>query len=456
MFEQAGGYLAERVTDLRSVRDRVVARADRPARAGGARAGPPVGDRRPGPRSRRHRRARPGQRPRDRHRAGRTDRPHRDHRRAARACRAWSACAGATALRGRRRTSRSTPPPAPSRVDPDDARRAELDRRAAVEAALASDTAPGGTADGRAVALLANIGTAEDAARVAGGRVEGVGLFRTEVLFLDEHDRADAGGAGGASTRACCARSAAARSSSARSTPVPTSRWRSPRSPTRRTRRSACAATALVRTHPELLDTQLAALARAAAGDRRRRRGSWRRWSRRPPRRGRSPTRARAAGVATVGVMIEVPAAALRAPRDPRRGRLRVPRHQRPRAVHDGDRPAARRAGRPARPVAAGRARPRRRDRARPGSSARKPVGVCGESATDPLLALVLVGLGRDQPVDVRRGGPRRPVRAAAATRPRECADHGAPPRSRHRRLPRGAPRSSSRCTRTCARRLGV
>ena len=130
-------------------------------------------------------------------------------------------------------------------LDPDDDRRAEVVRaRAAVEtrAGVGHRTRrapPTGTPS----TLLANIGTAEDAERVAGGGVEGVGLFRTEVLFLETRDGADAGRAGRGLRAACCGRSATARSSSARSTPAPTSRWRSPRSPTRRTRRSACAAT---------------------------------------------------------------------------------------------------------------------------------------------------------------------------------------------------------------------
>lgn len=53
------------------------------------------------------------------------------------------------------------------------------------EAALAESTGPGKTADGYPVNLLANIGTADDAESAAEGDVEGTGLFRTEFLFLD-------------------------------------------------------------------------------------------------------------------------------------------------------------------------------------------------------------------------------------------------------------------------------
>ncbi len=52
-------------------------------------------------------------------------------------------------------------------------------------AALAGGTGNGATKDGYPVALLANIGTADDALKAARMAVEGVGLFRTEFLFLD-------------------------------------------------------------------------------------------------------------------------------------------------------------------------------------------------------------------------------------------------------------------------------
>ena len=109
MFEQAGGYLAERVTDLRS-RPRPRGRGARmglPAPGVPALDRPSV-DRRQGPRARRHGRARPGQRARDRHRARRPHRPHRDHRRAARAPvhRAGRRCDGARGRRGRGRRRR--------------------------------------------------------------------------------------------------------------------------------------------------------------------------------------------------------------------------------------------------------------------------------------------------------------------------------------------------------------
>ena len=71
-------------------------------------------------------------------------------------------------------------------VDPDRADAAAAVAAADVAAAaMAGWTGPGGTADGHAVSILANVadGTAARAARQA--PVEGVGLFRTELCFLD-------------------------------------------------------------------------------------------------------------------------------------------------------------------------------------------------------------------------------------------------------------------------------
>lgn len=52
------------------------------------------------------------------------------------------------------------------------------------EAVLADSSGPGMTRDGKRVALLANIGGIEDAVAAGKADVEGVGLFRTEFLFL--------------------------------------------------------------------------------------------------------------------------------------------------------------------------------------------------------------------------------------------------------------------------------
>ncbi len=52
------------------------------------------------------------------------------------------------------------------------------------EVALADSHGPGMTKDGKRVALLANIGGVEDAVAAGQADVEGVGLFRTEFVFL--------------------------------------------------------------------------------------------------------------------------------------------------------------------------------------------------------------------------------------------------------------------------------
>ena len=72
------------------------------------------------------------------------------------------------------------------RVSPSDSEvsdaRQRIERRAAVAAAPITD---GRLADGTRVPLLANLGSPKDAAAAVGLGAEGVGLFRTEFLFLD-------------------------------------------------------------------------------------------------------------------------------------------------------------------------------------------------------------------------------------------------------------------------------
>lgn len=388
MFEQAGGYLAERVTDLRSVRDRVVARtlglpdpgvphldvpsvvvardlapADTAALdltrvlAIVTELGGPTG----------HTAIIAGQLglPCVVRVAGATDL-------ADGTVVAVDAAAGTV------------------QPDPDDAVRRALDARRAAADALAADTGPGATADGHAVALLANIGTAADAERVGAG-AEGVGLFRTEVLFLERtqaptvDEQADAYAA---ALRAMGDRKVVVRTLDAGADkPLAFATQPDEENPALGVRGYR-----LVGPHPELLDAQLTALARAQEAT------------------GATPwvmapmvatadeardfaARARAAGVATVGVMVEVPAAALRA----RDVLAEVD------FVSIGTNDLAQYA------MATDRLRGELADlldiwqpavldlvagTARAGQDAGKPVGVCGESAGDPLMALVLVGLG--------------------------------------------------------------
>jgi phosphotransferase system enzyme I (PtsI) len=71
--------------------------------------------------------------------------------------------------------------------DADEARRLVDEARVAHEA-LARWTGPGRTADGTAVKLLANVADGSSAGTAAAGPVEGVGLFRTELCFLNRKD----------------------------------------------------------------------------------------------------------------------------------------------------------------------------------------------------------------------------------------------------------------------------
>ncbi len=68
----------------------------------------------------------------------------------------------------------------------------EADRRGAADreqrAALAAWTGPGRTKDGAPVKLLANVADGESARKAVTQPVEGVGLFRTELCFLNRQD----------------------------------------------------------------------------------------------------------------------------------------------------------------------------------------------------------------------------------------------------------------------------
>lgn len=74
-------------------------------------------------------------------------------------------------------------------VNPDEAEIEQLRVRSRRRAeALAGSSGEGATRDGYKVALLANIGNADDAARAGAMDLEGSGLFRTEFMFLDRDE----------------------------------------------------------------------------------------------------------------------------------------------------------------------------------------------------------------------------------------------------------------------------
>ena len=274
-------------------------------------------------------------------------------------------------------------------VAPDEATREAIALRMERHRALATDTAPGATSDGHPIQLLANIGGVADARSAAGKAVEGVGLFRTEFVFLDaaaEPGVAEQTGIYREVLKAFTGRKVVVRTLDAgadkpahESNPALGQR-----------------AYRLVRSVPHLMEHQLRALAAAiddcpdteawvmapmisTAGEA----ADFRR-------------RADEAGLgarARIGVMVEVPAVALCADQ--------VLQHVDFVSIGTNDlaqytMAADRELGalsdlidrwQPAvlRLVEA---------TARAGAASGTPVGVCGESASDPLMALVLCGLG--------------------------------------------------------------
>ena len=70
-------------------------------------------------------------------------------------------------------------------IDPSpEHQRAAVEQAAADKARIAAASGPGHTADGTPVQLLVNIGTVDDAVKAGPVDSEGVGLFRTEFMYL--------------------------------------------------------------------------------------------------------------------------------------------------------------------------------------------------------------------------------------------------------------------------------
>ncbi|ABW16399.1 phosphoenolpyruvate-protein phosphotransferase [Parafrankia sp. EAN1pec] len=250
---------------------------------------------------------------------------------------------------------------------------------------------PGRTADGRPVQLLLNIGSAKDLRGDVAATAEGVGLFRTEFLFLNRRvaptpdEQRDAYQA---VFRAAGSRKVVVRTLDAGADkPLPFLSLPDEPNPALGVRGYRT-----VWLRPEVLDTQLGAIADAAAAC------DADVWVMAPmvstpPEAEAFAAAARGHGLATTGVMVEVPAAALRA------GRmldtvdfLSVGTNDLGQYTLAADRQSGHLADllspwQPAllRLVA---------DCAAAGEASGKPVGVCGEAAADPLLAAVLVGLG--------------------------------------------------------------
>jgi phosphoenolpyruvate-protein phosphotransferase (PTS system enzyme I) len=271
------------------------------------------------------------------------------------------------------------------RPDPEEE---EIARARTTPAAALTATGPGATRDGRPVPLLANVGGPQDVPAALARGAEGVGLFRTEFLFLDrttapgEDEQVAAYRAVLEAFPQVVVRTLDAGADKPLAFLPPPAPEPNPALGERGLR--------MARRHPEVLETQLRSLARAAEGlpvelkvmapmvaDAAEAR--------------RFAEMCRAAGIVRAGVMIEIPAAALRA-RDLARevdffslgtndlaqyafaadrqvgalGALQDPWQP---ALLDLVALAAEGAG-------------------------ETPCGVCGEAAGDPALACVLTGLG--------------------------------------------------------------
>ncbi|MFI6814395.1 phosphoenolpyruvate--protein phosphotransferase [Nonomuraea sp. NPDC050328] len=261
---------------------------------------------------------------------------------------------------------------------------------AAERTRLSGSRGPGRTADGHPVKLLLNIGSAADLeVEDLGAGAEGVGLFRTELLYLGRRSTPgfDEQVAAYAAVFRACPDVVVRTLDAGTDKPLPFLDLPDEPNPALGIR-----GLRVDRLRPEVLDTQLAALAEAARAT------------------GTEPSvmapmvataaeaaafaeRARAAGIARVGVMIEVPAAALLAAEILAEvDFLSIGTNDLGQYTFAADRqhPGLADLLDPAQPAllrlvelcaSAGR-------------TAGKPVGVCGEAAGDPRLAPILAGLG--------------------------------------------------------------
>jgi phosphotransferase system enzyme I (PtsI) len=276
-------------------------------------------------------------------------------------------------------------------VDPPDNVLAGIAARAASRAAMPESTGPGRTADGAPVALLVNVGTVADACAAAAVPSEGVGLFRTEVLYLGRTTAPpvkEQVEAYRTVFEAFAGRKVVIRTLDAGADkPLPFISHAQEANPALGVR-----GLRVGRRQPELLTDQLTAIADAASGcpaD------VWvmAPMVSTPAEAAEFAEQARAFGLPTVGAMVEVPAAALRATHLLRHcDFVSIGTNDLAQYTFAADRTESALADlldiwQPAlldlvAAVADG------------GRRTGRPVGVCGEAAGDPLLALVLVGLG--------------------------------------------------------------
>ncbi|MFV8243844.1 phosphoenolpyruvate--protein phosphotransferase [Mycolicibacterium peregrinum] len=276
-------------------------------------------------------------------------------------------------------------------ADPDASEAAAAVAAAQREALAAREWAgPGATADGHTVAILANVqdGAAARAARDT--PAEGVGLFRTELCFLNRDTEPtvdEQANIYGEVLEAFAGHKVVVRTLDAGSDkPLKFAGHPEEANPALGVR-----GIRIAERNPGLLDRQLESVGAAAE------RTGNRPWVMAPmiatAAEAKSfATKARSFGL-TPGVMIEVPAAALLADKILEHVEfLSIGTNDLAQYTMAADRMSADLAAltdpwQPAVLALVGMA-------ARAGAAAGKPVGVCGEAAADPLLAAVLVGLG--------------------------------------------------------------
>ena len=278
------------------------------------------------------------------------------------------------------------------RTDPDPA---EADRArdaaTALRAAAARATGPGRTADGREVPLLANVGGPKDVPAALENGAQGVGLYRTEFLFLDRATAPSEEEQAAAYTEVLNAfpggrvvvRALDAGADKPLAFLPPPDTEPNPALGVRGAR--------MLERHPDVLTGQLRALARAASG------AAARLAVMAPmitdaPEAGRFVAACREAGIdGEAGVMVEVPAAALRAgDLAPEVDFFSIGTNDLAQYACAADREIG--------------ALNHLQDPWRPAvldlivfttsGAGGRSVGVCGEAAADPVLACVLVGLG--------------------------------------------------------------
>ncbi|MER6611915.1 phosphoenolpyruvate--protein phosphotransferase [Streptomyces xantholiticus] len=300
-------------------------------------------------------------------------------------------CAGAAALTdGTPVLVDSTDGTVVTDPDPDTiaAAAARDERRRSLSARVSG---PGRTADGHPVKLLVNLGALQELPAAAAADSEGVGLFRTEFLYLDR-DQAPTVEEQTAAYRevfaAFTGRRVVVRTLDAGADkPLPFATAADEQNPALGVRGLRTA-----RRDPQLLETQLTAIA-AAAQD-----GEAEVWVMAPmvsvPGEAAAfAERAKAHGLRTAGAMVEVPAAALRAGDVAQQcDFLSIGTNDLAQYAFAADRTLGSLAEflDPWQPALLELVR----TAAEAGAGQGRPVGVCGEAAADPLLALVLVGLG--------------------------------------------------------------